>query len=483
MANNSPYTPKEIYQELSRRSQTGVFSTIHDPLGEELRDPKWMSHSWYGLPVVPFMVNGETSIPLFQKMGRLSPTHGGCISRRSHYVLGGQFDVIRKKRPGFARRETEVKEVNDQEWGDVADWVSSVLDPLELFNSVKLNYLNLSKSGNAYYEIVLTSLGGQRFVHVYNHDADRCLYLSTETGMDRVVLISPFWYQQAPSGHVPEGVSLYPNFSEHEDGTLRTMIHTKELTDGREWYGEPEWIPGIYPVYNEIQVGQYGVEAFANDFTARVMFETFEGPGGQDYFQDEDLDQMVQDLEGYDPSTPGYQEGPQGFMAQLEQMWTNKGGNKRRILHRNAPADGKPTQVHQFNYNADHEFHKAKKEINQGYILEVHHMPPTLFTQTPGKLGTSSEWKEAFKVYYPTVVKPWQDKLMDPVNIILGIASEWTGTGGEIVQNFSLTLKNLYVDMLQDEKKGEETPTQSQEVPDPVEDPETDPEQNQDPPE
>jgi hypothetical protein len=441
MADVAQMTPKEKMAALNGAAYTGLFEAIADPIAQEVRNAEHERMYLYQYPVVPFMERGDVTFNLLTKLCKLSVSNGAIINAVTEFVLGGQLEVRRKKVEGFARLPGELP-VSTEEVVAYTSWLSSWINPGALLKVMRQAFDNWMRYGNAYIEVVLSSVAGERHAKIYSHDADRCLYLATLSGMDRVLLVSPYWYRHTNYGDEPVAVPLYPNFSESADGTRRTMLHIKNDVSGREWYGEPIYLPALYYIYNEIQLGQYSSEAYASDFTGKVFMETYEGYGGGDGAEPP-AENPNFDADG------NYVAGPKGFYDQMLRFFTNRGSKKRSFIHRDAPADGKTTFVHEFKKNTDHEYHTATSRTAEGKVLQAHNWHPALMgISTPGKLGPSQEFKEAYLAKFKTVIKPRQELLADPINKALRIAAEWLGGDGvDLVQQYSIGLKNMYPEL------------------------------------
>lgn len=440
----STHDPRDV-MAATRNAKTGVFTTVADPIAKEVRNAVEQKRYYHTVPVVPFMEQGDASLEVLTRMAKLSPTHAAVMNSMRRYILGGQFEVVSRKVSGFARREEQVRQVEEPEFVAFTDWLTNWVDGSVLLSTWQKVYDNFSKYGNAFVEVVLTTVAGQRHVAVYNHDVDRVLYLATLAGMPRIGLISPYWYHSTNYGEEPQGVPLWPEFLEDDMGTKRTLIHLKHDVAGREWYGEPYWLAALYYVYMEMQAGQYNVEGYANNFTGELFVETYEGYGGGAGAEPPATDPA------YD-AAGDYVYGPQGFYKKLTDFFTNKGIHKRKILHRNAASDGKETKVHQFKPNTNEKYHQALVALSEAQVIKMHDWHPALMgIQTPGRLGQNQEFATAFRQKYYTVIKPYQDMLADPLNLVLRIAAEFLEDEGlELVNQYGIGFKNLYQDMLKE---------------------------------
>lgn len=443
--------PKEQTAEYLRQinSRYSPFGSAYDPIGEEIRDTNHNKYYLNGFPVVPFSHQGEVNIQLINKMVKLSPTNGSIIKRKHRFTLGGQWTVTRRKPETWAE-DDDLLDVSKQEKVQKREWVRETFgayDAIHVPASKGLtNYLDF---GNAFFELQLHRVGGRYYARLYSHDFDRCLYMATEPREPKVVLISPFWYHLNISGndHVT-AIPLYPNFVEDEDGVLKTMFHLKNDVPGRSWYGEPEWLECLYYAYLEIMLGEFEVNGYGNDWTPRVFIETYD--------LDDDEIPPTDEREDLGGNPLGR---PDGFGAHMDSFYTNQGRVRRKWIHRATSPDATPSSVHQFKGMDNHDFHKISSEIARSNIIVAHDWHNGLMMETPGKLGGSQIFEEAFRAKYYTVIQPLEDMMLDMINKILRIVAEFQGNS--ITDELSVGLVNLYSHMLIDpseEMKQEEAP-------------------------
>lgn len=448
--------PRNI-MTLTRQANSSLFGSTVNPVAEEIRSPQNEKLFYQGWPVIPFLHNGEVTIQLLRKLSRLSPTHSGCIQSISGFVTGGQFDVQRKKRKGFRSQSVNMDPITPDEFNGFADFVeASYGQPLnEVHQEAELFGLNYIQYGNAYLEIRLAPAGGGKYLlFVYNQDVDRVLYLATDEDEERIALISPHWYDANRLEGKVDPISVYPNFTEDEDGVIRTLVHVKNAVEGRAWYGLPSSLAGTYHAYGEIQRGQYGVEGYANDFTGRVFLETFDNAAYGSLDPD-----YSSDAEGYqeNPFDYGYQVQDLTFDMRLQMLFTNKGRFKRRIMHRSAPAEAQKSNIHEFKANTDEKYHIGMAGLDEDKIVMSWNWDAALMgKKTAGKLGKSQEFTDALKVKYYQVVQPIKDKLIEPFNIALGILADKNSDGEalDLTRSYSLSFANIYRKMLEETKDG-----------------------------
>ena len=460
-SNGTPYNIKADWQELYGYGKTGVFSTVVDPIAEEIKNAEQQAVYLLSQPVIPFMDQGEATLKLLNRLAKLSPTLAGCITAKKHFTVGGQFEAITKKIRGVCRPADQEAVLDTTTAAAFWEWVQSWTDPGQMYATFNAHADNFLKFGNGFVEVVLSNASGEKKVAIHNHDMDRCLYLATPDHLDRVVMVSPYWYAPGNYGQSPQAVPLYPNFIQDETGSLRTMIHTKNMVSGRDWYGEPSWLACLYHAYGELQAGQYNVEEFANKFVGQVFFETYEDydPAGE-----MDSQEALGDDDG-----DSYASGAEGFVQKMVQFFTNKGTRKRSWMHRAAGPEAKTTYIHQFKPMTDHDYLRTSAQVAETQVIKANEWHPALLgIQVPGQLGRNTEFGEALKAKYSTVIKPLQDILTDPINLVMKIAADYLGTGTEFLDSVSISYKNIYQDMLETESQN---PAQAGEKNTPIEEP------------
>jgi hypothetical protein len=438
-------TPKQRFAEFNSLNSASLFGYTYDPIAEELRAPEKFASMLRGHPVVPFAKNGEVTIPFINKLCRLSPTNGSIINRKLEFTLGGQWTVQRRKAESWAIDEDELPEVTVEEKEGFKEWVKATFGEYNALEKAARPCLNnYLRFANAFIELKLYKTAGEWYGRIFNHDVDKCLYLPTPPGIPRVVQVWPFWYSLESENSEPVKIPVYPGFSENEDGSISTIFHLKNDVPGRDWYGEPEFLNSLYYIYNEIQLGEYTVNGYSNDWLPRVFLETYEGFGNEGPPVNEEEDSSGNVIA----------EGPEGFRNNMDAFFTRKGTTRSRWLHRNAPEGSQPSAIHEFNPSQDYKGHKSDSELAMTKIIISHDWHSDLMVSTPGRLGGGGVFRDAFQSKYYTVIKPLEDLVVDTFNKILRVVDQYQG--GTNTESLSAGLENLYAFMLYDTATAEE---------------------------
>jgi hypothetical protein len=256
-----------------------------------------------------------------------------------------------------------------------------------------------------------------------------CRYWISLKGEPKMILVSEIWTDDYIQRHPPEFLSVFPEFTENQDGVQSTIIHCKNEVEGRDWYGLPDSISSFFYQYLEVQLGDYSTKGYANRWTGDILIETA---------SDEE--------EGSTHTT--------SFRTALKKTFTNKGDGER-IVHRNRLPDDPQTFIYEFKEDKSWEFHKHESQRAEEQIIKSHNWHKVLMgLPTAGKLGneTGEGFRELYKNKYYNVIKPLQVKTMQPFNMLFKVAAEflnYTVEGGALITDrYSVALSNLYQDLM-----------------------------------
>lgn len=413
------YNPKKRKRLKARHG----LRDITDPIKREIKDLDRVRYAYAVYPIVPFFDGGDATLSFFRMMREYSPTRQGCITSINTYATGGMFTVVKKRPPGFKDLE-EDNSVSDEDQRLVIDYIES-LSPEENYGGVlhaesEKFADNWASLGNGFYKCTRWKVAGQPYFSVENVDAEKCRYVPTEKNEPRIIMISPLWTADYVSQYPPEFINQYPFWSDYGDYEV-TMIHRTNPSMNRDWYGLPSDTGSLYYQYMEVQLGQYGSTGYANRWTAQKFFES------EGNLEDEDFDDE--------------------FFAAIQALYTNKGA-AANFIYKIRPQGVGETKVHEFKDDKSHEFHEGMASISENQIIKSWHWHKVLMgVPIPGKLGGDNEFATIFKVKYPTIIRPWQLKLIDPINIALMEAAKWTGDEG-LFDDLSLDYANLFADVL-----------------------------------
>lgn len=401
-----------------------ALASVYNPIAEEIRDPDNYRYTFAGglYSYIPYLDRGDATFKFFERMGRLSPTHGSCIKNIRTFAFGGGL-VVNRKSDGFSDFEKTV--VSDAEKTIFRDWVKSWTDTNNLLLTAEKIYGSFKTWGGSWLECIVTTVAGQKYITYKNHDYDRGRFYADpdSENLTKYVLISPSFSPLFLSKNPPQIVPVYPAFTNEVNGVKRTIIHLKNETVGRTWYGEPDSVMALYFEYLEYQLGRYTVEGYNLDWVAKVFFETFG-----------DAEDTV---------------AKAMFDEAIMQCFTNQGTRKKSVMHKRSQVDAEPTKVHEFSANTNEKFHESMSNIAAEQIYKAHDWHPMFSQKTAGSMGNSQEFREVFKMKYYTVIKPVQDKIFTAINTVLAIAEKELGYDN--AAGLALGCDSLFMNLLLDE--------------------------------
>ena len=173
-------------------------------------------------------------------MSRRSTTHRRIINDKADYISGKGFSY-------------------DPEARQLAQFVECVNGAGETLRQV-LNKLAFDKSlfGNAFLEVVTDRQ--HSFLALYHQDASRCRIARD----NRHVLLHHDWAAFNPDE--AQTLSLYPDFEEHDDGTMRAVIHYKDYEPMFSHYGVPTYIAGFNVSAIAYKTDRWNISRLDNSF-------------------------------------------------------------------------------------------------------------------------------------------------------------------------------------------------------------------------
>ncbi len=420
------YNPKRA-KDYTTAYRSGAFGSVANPIEEEMKDIEQVRKTYAQLPLISFFDNSDATLRFLRNLKEFSPTHGACISEIGRYVLGGEIEVTRHKEEGLYQKDFDT-EASTSENLAMVNFVKSLNPNMErrafvqLLDIAKGVYQNRKTYGNAFIRINMVTVGSSKFVYIENIDAEKCRYWATLPNEPKVIAISTLWNYDYVLRNPPDLIGVYPNMTELDNGMVSTIIHDHNKSVGRDWYGLPDAMNSLYWQYAEMQQGKYFTEGFASDFAGRVLME---------YVGEAESDQT-------------------DFEDAITDTFTNKAGtDKKRIITRMRLPEDTPITVHEFGANTEHEFHKGISELCENEIIKSHSWNKILIgVPIAGKLGTSTEFLDIYKIKNTALISPLRHQTMQSINTALSIAEEFMTGKTTINDTVSLGLRDLYKDMI-----------------------------------
>jgi hypothetical protein len=398
------------FSDLYNVPNKGIMQGLQSPLQDEFKDGDYNNVKLI-IDYVPFMDCGDATLRILRELGQLSPTQAACINSKIDYATGGGLGFIKQIDNVFKRQSNKEAVISDAEHNAYADFLASVIDVDTLLSKIQKQGKNQLTYGNSVLEIVLTDTVGYRggAINVYDAAMFRYKRENEKVVTSRAYLSQrwDYWYISRNKHEVVE-YAMYPAFKEHEDGTLRSLIHVKDEALYRNWYGLPTSFSSIYFQFMEYQLGKYTTRGYENFWLPAAFIETYDMP------METDPERAAEEA--------------RALVNQLANVYTNRGdGKKLPVVFRAAPAGSQPSTITQFNPQTHENFHTAMKEVAQSQILKSHGWHTSLLEKTVGSIGNNSENADLAMITDKTVIKPLQGKMLYPFQIAIKEIEKWVG--------------------------------------------------------
>ena len=437
--------PKELLKASRRRYSNSFGGKLNDPLRDEVVDTDAVRATYTHLPIIPFFDNSDATLSLFRRLRILSPTAEACTNRIVSYSVGGGLRTVPRRTPGFFNPvggPTEVGDDQDRTFREFVNTLNPVDDADKLLEEIEQLTDNSLTYGNRWLCVRMTQVGSTRHVYLDAKDSEHVRYWATNPGEPELACISRSWDWAYLQKYPPQVIGVYPNVTEDpETGDLLTIIHDRERSLTREWYGVPRNMGSIYWKYLEVLLAEFGLRGYRKKWTADTIIETSGDTG----------DEGLEDVSS--------------FRRALESMYTNE-GEAARFVHRHRLPEDDPISITQLKADTNHEFHESMDRMAMHRIVMSYDWDTRLLSEaTPGKLGMTKEFQEIYRMKYHTVIKPTQERVLVTVNKALQLAAEWLGNTA--VTDLGLGLGDM-MEGLFAEAAAVEAPAPPAAVPDPT---------------
>jgi hypothetical protein len=431
----NPIGLQEVLNRYNHAPKGSVMSRMSSPLDEEFKDGDYAAIQGL-INYVPFLDCGDATWRVMRNMTQLSPTHGACISLKMDYALSGGLG-LKSAGDKIMRQNNRERPISDSEHDEYADFVESYIGIDSIMAQMRKIAFNREGYGNTITEIILTQTAGVRGGSINTYDASMFRYkregekinhtrgyLSQRWDFGYILRNRNYIKEYAVSRINPNNGALEVRFSEHEDGTLRTLLHLFEPALDRSSYGLPLSITSIYSQYLEFQMGKYHTRAYQNQLLPSLIIESYNMPHGE-----EDAERAADEI--------------RQFMTAFQNSYTNKGdGEKMPLMLRNLPAGTAPSTFFPLSPPTQEGFYKVMSETTAAAILKSHNVNKMLLERTAGSIGASTELSQAAGLFDKTVIRPLQEAILLPIRIGIAEIAKWVGYQNRA--NLMLDLKTAF---------------------------------------
>lgn len=395
-----------------------LLSNMQSPLQQEMKKYELEKNHMIGrVPFIPFLDNGDATNRVITNLVEVSPTHAACKDKFKKYMRPFNTITFKRKADLFVNEQEENTPVNDSEFLEFR------IALLEIFG--KAGLLDLSKTidreienylvyGNNIAELILMQNGTAKMAKIVSYDFGMFRLENPPDPNDigkygyicedfaRVNLDLDVEYQR---------YSMYPNFEEWPDGTLRCLIHTFDPEANRIFYGLPFTFASINAQFTEFQAGKYLATSIDNKFLASMIVES-EAP--------------AQDM-----SSPEQKEKEQEKkIKKFNALYTMQGVDnsvKSPIIPLMRPHGAAASTFKDILSNFDADSHKLMYEISESQIMRAWGMHAGLLEQGGSSLSGGNYFYEIALNFYYTSIQPAIDKCLRSIQIAIEEAQNWVG--------------------------------------------------------
>ena len=410
-----------------------------DPIGEEIVDGEQITRTFEAFSLVPFFDNSDSFAMLLRKLREQSVTQGACVTSIMDFVLGGEFEVVRRVVAGAFNSELADISVGLEDFYRYIDFCEGLWPNCgvsELMDVACGLYENYKVYGNCLLRVDMIPVNRKKYVKISSVDFDNWRWIHSGNDMEKRVAISDSWEWDFVSKHKVEVIKHWPYVTDKAGGQKSTVIFGRNRALGRKWYGLPDSIGSLRSQILEIQLMESLNTGYATDFAGQVFFEFSSKPG------------MVQ---SEDPGANGSTGGDQQFVNDLRQFYSKDSALKRRVLWRRKHSDVERTRVTQFTLDNRYKLDEFVSQEVKQKIIRAHNWHEVLIGEsTRGKLGQGKEVPELAKVKTRTNVRKIQGMISGIMNHGLDVAAQFTGKT-EMVGEFALAFRDLYKELFPDE--------------------------------
>lgn len=214
----------------------------------------------------PFFAPDDNLFRTLLEARMVSPTQSNCINDKVFYSIGDGLQVLNQEFPKqFDKRINGKRQTLD----DIL---------IAIFQSI-------FQDGNKFIEVVRTTVGDEKVVHVYPHNNMDCRLEKRKDGGDPTHVLRsknfrqngiytitkedkpiriPLWRDDATDGEV---------WMKDRKGTERTMFLIKNEVEGVDYYGMPSNFSGLTNVVLEWKATGFNLDNFENNmFLAGMLF-------------------------------------------------------------------------------------------------------------------------------------------------------------------------------------------------------------------
>jgi hypothetical protein len=319
-----------------------------------------------------------------------SPTLRRIISDKSSMCVGDGYIPIKGKSSSLLVTNEKAETITGDQLGEIETAIEKVNEHGETLAEVQAKgAFDYNAFGNAVFEIVKGKVGNSGFCNIYHVE----LYNVAigRTGLDQIIReyalyddFDNFPLTSDGTGYIDRGfrkIAAYPNFTDFEDGTQRSIIHIKQYAAGYTYFGLPEWVSARQWAELEYRIQRYNISKFDNSFLPSGILQLFGSASPAE---------------------------AQKLVDKIEKKFVGTGNNHKMVIQ--VLRDEKQKAVWTpMTKEQEGEFLELQQAASEKIVTACGWSAALAGISTAGKLGSNQEIRSETEKVQNTVIKPVQN--------------------------------------------------------------------------
>lgn len=384
---------------------------MNPPIKDVIQDTKEVRKFFEKFPYIPYSgadrLTSHNLVCRLEEMGTISGTKGAINTSINRYAFGAKIMLMKGIESNDFYIGNEQQELTSEEARQEVEFLETLnlygKTHRELTEELSTLYLN---TGEFFLELIMDEVKGVRFFGMSSIMPSKvCEKYTEDTG--RIIGVSERWDYVYCKKNKPTDYALYPEVTEHKDGSLRTVIHVK---NGCKRRGRPSDISSFTDQYNEYKLKEYLSKAIAGNFMGQVFLE-IEADKTNNPFGDKQAKMM----------------GHKSTLEMIEDTLTNRGNKPTSILAMTRPKGASKMEVEQIAPNTNEKFYCKIQDQLRKSIIESNGWSEALISMSQASGFNSEMYKDIFNIISATTILSHQETIATPINTAHQIAKQWLG--------------------------------------------------------
>jgi len=309
----------------------------------------------------------------------------------------GVLRVLRKLWEQLTGQEDELQSLND--------FLSDInKDSEEVLDVIERGFNDFLSGGNGFFEMIKGEgvEGTGRFFWLNHWDWTKCQIKAEKRDKDgrivqgRMVGINDDW-QKDTKGDNATVVALYPEWTEMDDGTQRSVIHVKDYLRGFKYWGGAEWFAVDKFVELEYRVGLYNVSKLKNGYKPSAIIQLFGSKNATE---------------------------AKKVVADITNAFTDSGNNSKLFVQVLSDERYK-ANIQVLEDKSDGNYLELTKLAVQRIVTGTRWAMSMAGVETAGKLGNNQQPRAEYEKVNNMVINPLRKKAIKVIDIVVDNAAEW----------------------------------------------------------